>query len=91
MDRTINDIDNWRVNRLAYWLWQQRGSPLGSPGDDWLRAEEILGVRSPELELPPDLSSPGQPTPHSGQLLPRRERALGAEFSLTKRANAGLR
>ncbi|HXJ97057.1 MAG TPA: DUF2934 domain-containing protein [Terriglobia bacterium] len=24
----------------AYQLWQERGSPLGSPDEDWLRAEQ---------------------------------------------------
>jgi hypothetical protein len=31
-----------QVERLAFWLWQQRGMPLGSPDEDWFRAEELL-------------------------------------------------
>jgi len=31
-----------QVERLAYYLWQQRGMPLGSPDDDWFLAEELL-------------------------------------------------
>jgi hypothetical protein len=30
------------IAALAYALWQQRGSPDGSPDSDWLRAETIL-------------------------------------------------
>ena len=30
------------VARLAYKLWEQRGSPLGSPGVDWLAAEKAV-------------------------------------------------
>jgi hypothetical protein len=31
-----------QVERLAYSLWEQRGMPLGSPDEDWFRAEELL-------------------------------------------------
>jgi len=27
---------------LAYLLWEQRGCPIGSPEEDWLKAEEQL-------------------------------------------------
>ncbi len=30
------------VAALAYTLWQSRGCPLGSPEEDWYRAEEQL-------------------------------------------------
>ena len=30
------------VARLAYKLWVQRGSPLGSPDVDWLAAEQAV-------------------------------------------------
>jgi hypothetical protein len=26
------------VAELAYWFWEQRGSPIGSPEVDWFRA-----------------------------------------------------
>ena len=35
-------MNNHKVERLAYWLWQQRGMPLGSPEQDWFLAEELL-------------------------------------------------
>jgi hypothetical protein len=45
--------DHERVRLLAYSLWQQRGCPIGSPEDDWFRAESELRVeaRSPSLPL----------------------------------------
>lgn len=30
------------VTKLAYKLWAQRGSPLGSPDDDWFAAEQSV-------------------------------------------------
>ena len=35
-----------QIEKLAYQLWEQRGRPLGSPGEDWLRAEEEVRQRS---------------------------------------------
>ncbi len=41
--------DHGRIQLLAYWYWCQRGSPIGSPDHDWLRAEAELRTapRSP--------------------------------------------
>jgi hypothetical protein len=47
-----NPLDNYSINRddavakLAYQLWLDRGSPLGSPEEDWLRAEQALDAGS---------------------------------------------
>jgi len=30
------------VARMAYFMWQDRGCPDGSPDEDWFRAEETL-------------------------------------------------
>jgi hypothetical protein len=30
------------IAELAYQLWVKRGCPVGSPDEDWLRAEEAL-------------------------------------------------
>jgi Protein of unknown function (DUF2934) len=35
-----------QIEKLAYRLWEQRGGPLGSPEDDWFRAEEEF-IHSP--------------------------------------------
>jgi hypothetical protein len=40
-----------QVERLAYWLWQQRGMPAGSPESDWLLAEELLRRQSRQFEI----------------------------------------
>jgi hypothetical protein len=32
------------ISQLAYALWQERGSPAGSPETDWLEAERQLRV-----------------------------------------------
>lgn len=44
-------MNNLRIERLAYWLWQQRGMPVGSPDSDWFLAEELLKRRSKWYEL----------------------------------------
>jgi len=31
-----------RVAELAYTLWESRGCPIGSPEEDWFKAEEEL-------------------------------------------------
>jgi hypothetical protein len=33
---------NETISALAYQLWLDRGCPLGSPEEDWFRAEEVL-------------------------------------------------
>jgi Protein of unknown function (DUF2934) len=40
-----------QVERLAYWLWQQRGMPLGSPDEDWFLAEELVKRQHKRFEL----------------------------------------
>jgi Protein of unknown function (DUF2934) len=40
-----------QVERLAYWLWQQRAMPMGSPDEDWFLAEELLKRRHKRFEL----------------------------------------
>ena len=43
-------MTNPRIEHLAYWLWQQRGMPLGSPDEDWFLAEKLAGMqREPSL------------------------------------------
>ena len=40
-----------QIERLAYWLWQQRGRPVGSPEADWFLAEELLKLQFRRIEL----------------------------------------
>lgn len=37
--------DSQDIASLAYQLWIERGSPYGSPDEDWFRAEEALKSR----------------------------------------------
>lgn len=49
------------VAKLAYQMWLDRGCPLGSPEEDWLRAEQLLDAGSePE---PPAVESPRRTRP----------------------------
>ena len=44
-------MNNSQVECLAYWLWQRRGMPIGSPEEDWLLAEELLRRQYKRFEL----------------------------------------
>jgi hypothetical protein len=36
----LSDAQHEQIEKLAHQLWEERGRPLGSPGDDWFRAEQ---------------------------------------------------
>ncbi len=38
------------VAALAYRLWQERGCPVGSPDEDWHKAEELLVAAVPMVD-----------------------------------------
>jgi len=51
-------MNHQEIERLAYWLWQERGMPMGSPDEDWFFAEQLLrrryqrsGLSMPEMTL----------------------------------------
>ena len=45
----------------AYGLWEQRGSPFGSPEEDWFRAEEqIRSESAPSAETAGSLTAKAQ-------------------------------
>ena len=44
-------MNTHQIERLAYWLWQHRGRPIGSPDDDWFLAEELFRRRYKRFEL----------------------------------------
>lgn len=44
-----------RIEHLAYWLWQQRGMPVGSPDEDWFLAERLVGMRQGQSHPRPDI------------------------------------
>ena len=35
-------VDEREISEVAYQFWQERGCPIGSDQEDWLRAEEKL-------------------------------------------------
>lgn len=49
---TIDSAQHHQIEVLAYELWEKRGSPLGSPDEDWFRAQaELNRVQQPQ-DLP---------------------------------------
>jgi hypothetical protein len=46
-----------KVRLAAYYLWQARGCPLGTPELDWFRAEEQLGPHIGQSSITPALVS----------------------------------
>ncbi len=47
----MDNVDHLRIERLAYQYWQERGRPVGSPLEDWFRAEAQLQLKHPTPEL----------------------------------------
>jgi hypothetical protein len=41
-------ISHEEISRLAYSYWQARGCPIGSPEEDWFRAETELRQPAPK-------------------------------------------
>lgn len=46
------------IERLAYQLWLERGCPIGTPLDDWNRAERLLNFSRKDGEPPVAMESP---------------------------------
>ena len=42
----LSNAQHEQIEKLAYRLWEERGRLLGSPNDDWFRAEQELIQRS---------------------------------------------
>jgi hypothetical protein len=42
----LSNAQHEQIEKLAYRLWEERGRLLGSPDDDWFRAEQELIQRS---------------------------------------------
>jgi hypothetical protein len=47
----MDQPDHKTVERRAYQLWQERGSPIGSAAEDWFRAEAELQRTGPTPDL----------------------------------------
>jgi len=44
-------MNTQEIERLAYWLWQQRGRPVGSPDNDWFLAEVRRRYKRVQLSM----------------------------------------
>jgi len=42
LESLLAALENERISALAYFYWQQRGCPTGSPDEDWFRAEREI-------------------------------------------------
>ena len=50
--RIMDQLEAKEVQHIAYRLWQERGSPIGSPDEDWFRALAEYGRWGARRELP---------------------------------------
>jgi hypothetical protein len=41
------------IQLAAYYLWERRGSPIGTPEEDWFRAEEQLRGQNQDPDAKP--------------------------------------
>ena len=48
------ELDQAEIERLAYQFWLERGCPVGSPEQDWFRAEEDLRREEPPIAMGAD-------------------------------------
>ena len=79
--QTQNSPDEERALR-AHRLWEERGCPIGSPEEDWFRAEEeirseqaardeLIRARNKRVRAHSSAAGSGSPPPfsdHSGEL-----------------------
>jgi hypothetical protein len=47
----LSNAQHEQIEKLAYQLWEERGRPLGSPDDDWLRAEQEFFIQRSDSPL----------------------------------------
>ena len=52
MEPPRSDSIHAQIAIRAYQRWENRGRPIGSPEEDWVNAEEDLGVLLDEQRLP---------------------------------------
>ena len=52
----LSNAQHEQIEKLAYRLWEERGAPLGSPDDDWFRAEQEF-IQRMDSPLQPPFSS----------------------------------
>ena len=42
LDSLLAALEQERIATVAYYFWQQRGCPIGSPDDDWAQAVQYI-------------------------------------------------
>lgn len=42
LDTLLAALEHERIATVAYYFWQQRGCPVGSPDDDWTQAVRYI-------------------------------------------------
>jgi hypothetical protein len=42
LESLLAALEHERITALAYFLWQQRGCPEGSPDEDWFQAQQHI-------------------------------------------------
>ena len=53
MNYHISKLHQEEIEKLAYWFWEKRGRPIGSPDVDWFQAEhEVLQKADSPMRLP---------------------------------------
>ena len=48
----LSNAQHEQIEKLAYRLWEERGGPLGSPDEDWYRAEQELQRLDSPSQMP---------------------------------------
>jgi hypothetical protein len=46
------EVDQSTIEQVAYDFWLQRGCPMGSPEEDWFRAEQKSRSEAPDQKGP---------------------------------------
>jgi len=82
------DTDYATIEHFAYQLWMERGSPIGSPDEDWFRAE--LALRGDRIdEIPPNAQAAAAATDSNGSLadsaVPNRAGVSGGNIQVPLR------
>jgi len=42
LESLLAALEHERISGLAYFYWEQRGCPVGSPDEDWFRAQRDI-------------------------------------------------
>jgi len=42
LDSLLAALEHERIATVAYYFWQQRGCPIGSPDEDWAQAVQYI-------------------------------------------------